>query len=310
MSFTVSVKQELNRLARERQCCRTAELASLFRATGSFHIMGGRQYGLTASFGLSATARNAVQLVRSFNLPLEVRVHEERRLGPHKRYEIRLEGGARLVQFLNEIGVLADDLSLQAEVPQRILARPCCRGAMLRGAFLAAGSVSAPGAPAHLEVYSTNSSYLDSVRKAADSLGVPLSSTERRRSLAIYTKNLKVIKDFLAAVGAHQSLLELEQRSILSTVTADANRRANFDQANAARCSRAAARQVRAIRQLQSRQSWVNLSDRLVEVAELRLENPSLTIAELGRRADPPLSKSAVNHRLRRLVKMAESPDR
>lgn len=85
----------------------------------------------------------------------------------------------------------------------------------------------------------------------------------------------------------------------------EANRRANCDQANAARCSRAAARQIRAIEKLQGSGGWDRLSGTLTEIAELRLDNPSATIAELGQLADPPLGKSAVNHRLRRLVALA-----
>lgn len=306
MSFTTSVKQELNHLSSERSCCRTAELASLIRAAGSFHILGGGRYGLHASFGMSATARTAVSLVKSFDLPLEVRVIEQHRLGQGKRFEIYMEGGARLVQFLNEIGVLADDMTLRESIPSRIFSRSCCRHAFLRGAFLAAGSVSEPGSPAHLEIYSDNAAFLQSIIEAAGETGIRLSLLERKRNSAAYSKNLRVIRDFLVSVGAHQAALEFEQQSIISSVKGDANRRANFDAANAARCSRAAARQVKAIKQLQQRDSWKRLSDGLLEIAELRLEHPYMTITELGRSADPPLSKSAVNHRLRRLVEMAE----
>lgn len=305
MSFTTEVKQELNRVARQRQCCRTAELAALFRAAGSFHIKARGEYGLHASFGLSATARTAVTLVRSFDLPLEVRVHEERRLGPHKRYEIHLEGGARLVQFLNEIGVLSDSLSLQEKMPPRIIHKSCCQSSFLRGAFIASGSVSEPGASAHLEVYSDSEAFLETARDAATGLGIGLSLTTRRRHPAVYSKKLATITDFLVATGAHQAALKLEERSVMSGIREEANRRANCDQANAARCSRAAARQIRAIEKLQGSGGWDRLSGTLTEIAELRLDNPSATIAELGQLAEPPLGKSAVNHRLRRLVALA-----
>jgi DNA-binding protein WhiA len=307
LSFTVNVKQELNHVSRERTCCRIAELAALFRAAGSFHIHGGQRYGLHASFGLSATARTAVLLVKAFDLPLEVRVHDERRLGPHKRFEIHLEGGVRLVQFLNEIGVLSDSLSLLDKVPQRIIGRPCCRAAFLRGAFLAAGSVSGPGKAGHLEIYSANEDFLEAVRDAAASEGIKLSIMKRRRNAAAYSKKLKEIRDFLVTVGAFRGALSLEEKAIISAVKEDANRRANFDQANAARSGRAAARQVAAINQLQRRQDWRQMSPLLTDMAELRLAHPSLSMAELGLRADPPLSKSAVNHRLRRLMELADA---
>ncbi|MEW6019357.1 MAG: DNA-binding protein WhiA [Pseudomonadota bacterium] len=307
MSFTTNIKQELNHVPRERGCCRTAELAALFRAAGSFHIHGGGDYGLHAAFGLSATARTALQLVRSFDLPIEVRVRDERRLGPHKRYEIHLEGGDRLVQFLNEIGILTDALSLQERLPGRIISRPCCRAAFLRGAFIAAGSVSEPGKPAHLEIYSSNSAFLETIAEAAAASNIALRLNESRKLPAAYTKNLAAIRDLLVATGAHEGAIAFEERSILSSIREEANRRANFDQANASRCSRAAAAQVEAIRALQATQAWERLSPGLQEVARLRLEHPSDTIAELGARADPHLSKSAVNHRLRRLVALASA---
>lgn len=306
MSFTALAKQELNRVSRERPCCKTAELAALFRASGSFHILARERYGLHASFGLSATARTAVSLTKSFDLPVEIRVREERRLGQRKRYEIYLEGGDRLVQFLNEIGVLSDRLSLQEKVPQRIVSRPCCRVSFLRGAFLASGSVSSPGSPAHFEIYSDSEEFLKTLAELAGESGLKLSIVRRRRHPAVYSKSLESIRNFLVAAGAHRAALEFEERSVMGAVREAANRRANCDQANAARCSRAAARQVRAVKALKRGGGWESLSRGLIEIAELRLKHPSFTIAELGRRADPPLSKSAVNHRLRRLVKKAE----
>lgn len=232
---------------------------------------------------------------------------EERRLGPHRRYEIHLEGGARLVQFLNEIGVLANDMSLEPGIPGRIISRPCCRTSFLRGAFIAAGSVSGPGAAAHLEIYSGSTEFLAMVQKLASQLGMEMSIKQQHDRAAVYTKNLSTIRDFLVATGAHEAALDFEERSIMSRVREDANRRANFDQANAARCSRAAADQIKAIEQLQLTDMLDRLPRGLQEMASLRLEYPSSTIAELGNRASPRLSKSAVNHRLRRLVSLSRT---
>lgn len=305
MSFTTAVKQELNRTVRERSCCRTAEIAALFRAAGSFHIKGRDRFGIHAAFGLSATARTAASLVKSFHLPFEVRVHEESRLRQGKRYEVWLEGGDRLVQFLNEIGILSDSLSLQERLPARLIKKPCCRTAFLRGAFLAAGSVNRPGAATHLEIYSQSDSYLDTVSEAARGAAIRLSRHQRVHNPAVYTKNLDTVRDLLVMMGAHQASLEFEERSIVSSIRADANRRANFDQANAVRSGLAAARQVRAINRLQESGQLDQLPGALKEMAELRLRHPFATIVELGRHARPPLGKSAVNHRLRRLVKLA-----
>lgn len=304
MSFTTSVKQELNHVTRERTCCRTAELAALFRAAGSFHIQGKDVFGLDASFGLSATARTAVSLVKSFDLPVEIRVREEKRLRQRKRYEIYLEGGSRLVQFLNEIGVLSDSMSLQENLPQRLIKRKCCQASFLRGAFLASGSVNEPGKPAHLEIYADSIDFLEAVLRAATQLEINLRLMSRQRHPAVYTKSLKTIRDFLIVTGAHEAALQFEERAILGTVREEANRLANCDQANAARCTAAAARQIQAIKELKKTGRLDRLPEALQEIAALRLEHPSATIVELGQKADPQLSKSAVNHRLRRILQL------
>ncbi len=305
MSFTITVKQELNRVRAERPCCRTAQLAAMFRAAGSFHIKGRERYGLEASFRLSATARSAVALVKSFQLPVEIRVREEKRLRRHKCFEIYLEGGSRFVQFLNEIGILSDGMSLRKTTPPRVIKRQCCRSAFLRGAFLAGGSVSEPGSSAHLEICAGGAAFLATVREAATGLDISLSKSVRRQRGFVYAKNLQVVRDFLVRTGAHEAALKFEQQAIMAAVREDANRRANCDHANAARCSRAGARQVRAIKALRRSGAWDNLDPGLLEVAELRLLHPSMTMMELGLKAAPPLSKSAVNHRLRRLLEIA-----
>ena len=305
MSYAIQVKQELNRIKPTRACCRTAQLAGLFRAVGTFHILADQRFGLNASFGLSSTARTAVFLLKSFGLPVEIRMTEDKRLGLDHRFEIHMEGGSRLVQFLNETGVLSDDLLLSGKLPRRIVSRACCRGSFLRGAFLAAGSVSAPGRASHFEIYSDNEVFLETVCEAATASGVELRITDRQRRPAAYCKSFQSIRDLLISSGAHQAALEFEERSIISGVRAEANRKANFDQANAGRCSHAAARQIKAIQILKETSKWNSLSDNLIQVAELRLRHQSDTIADLGRRSDPPLSKSAVNHRLRRLMAVA-----
>lgn len=303
-SFTALVKQELNRVRSERPCCRTAQLAALFRGAGSFHINGRERYGVDITLGLSATARNSVSMIRAFGLPVEIRVREEKRLGRHKRFEIYLEGGSRFVQFLNEIGIFSDHMSLRRATPRRIIRRQCCRAAFLRGAFLAGGSVNGPGSPAHLEICAGGPAFLTTVRKAAAGFDISLSMAVRRQRSFLYSKNLKAVRDFLVRTGAHETALKFEQQAIMAAVREGANRRANCDQANAARCSRAAARQVRAIEALRRTGAWDHLRPGLVEIAELRLRHPSSTIVELGQKAAPPLTKSAVNHRLRRIMQI------
>ena len=181
-----------------------------------------------------------------------------------------------------------------------MLARRCCRGAYLRGALLGAGSLSGPRDP-HLEIRTAEAEGARFLAEVAAREGAELQLLDRGRHAVAYAKGIEPIADALVAAGATDTVLVLEESSVLSAIRADANRLANADHANLVRTSRAAHAQLEAVRRL----DLDGLPDDLLELAQLRLRHPTASIAELASRCKPPLTKASAYRRLRRLVELA-----
>lgn len=305
MAFSRDVKRELGTLLPGTEHCRTAQLSGLLFGAGTFEIGAGGRYGVRLSLALPATARHALALLKPFGVSAEVRTVESAPIG--LRYEVMLGDEARELQLLNELGVLSDDLRLQLQVPRRLLQRHCCVVSFLRGLFLGCGSISAPGAPVHVEFTLADEQFAQQVQGLLARLELPFSLVLRERNAACYTKRSEMGADLLAVLGAHDARLRWEEHVVLGSIRERANRLANCDEANARRAAAAGERQASQVRALMAAPGWAALPDSLREVGVLRVEFPYLSLQELAARATPPLSKSALNHRLRRLL--AEAGD-
>jgi DNA-binding protein WhiA len=303
VSFTRDVKLELDTIVPEAEHCRRAQLSGILFGAGVFDIGSGGHFTVRLSLGLPATARHVLGMLKRFGVESSLRTMNAAPLG--LRYEVILGDEARDLQLLNEIGVLSDDLRVQMTVPRRLVERRCCLAAYLRGLFLGCGSISAPGAPVHVEFTVENGGLAEQIRGLLGRLALPFKLAERARNVACYCKRSQTAADLLAVLGAHEACLRWEEHAVLGTVREGANRLANCDEANARRAAAAAERQAGDARRLMASSSWAALPDSLREVAELRLRYPYLSLQELAGRASPPLSKSALNHRVRRLAALA-----
>jgi DNA-binding protein WhiA len=188
--------------------------------------------------------------------------------------------------------------------PKRVVGRSCCRGAYLRGALLGGGSLSGPRSP-HLELRTTSVEGAEFLRRLAAADDVRLGVLDRGRHAAAYAKGIDAIESILTAAGAGDTVLALEERSIVSAARGEANRLANADHANLVRTSRAAQQQLEAVRRLEREGTLQRLPDRLLEVARLRLRYPQLPLRELAAKCEPPASKASVHRRLNRLQELA-----
>jgi DNA-binding protein WhiA len=301
--FAEDVRAELTESLPPAAHCRLAQLAGVLRLAGSFHLHGRGEVHVTCDLGSSATARRTVALLRERGATCEVRTYQERRFARRSRFLVVIGGDPRSLQVLEEAGVLGASLAPTSELPRRVVARSCCRRAYLRGAFLAAGSVSSLRSGAHLEIRAAGLGSAEELAAIAREEGFALSVHEGRRYAMAYTKRAETIRDMLAALGAHGAELRHEEAAVLREVRGGVNRLTNADRANLGRQARAAALQRAAIVTLGGPE---NLPPELREVAELRLVHPEATLAELASMAHPPLSKAAVAGRLRRLVRRAE----
>jgi DNA-binding protein WhiA len=209
------------------------------------------------------------------------------------------------LQVLNELGVLDARLRPLARPPKRITARACCRAAYLRGALLAAGSVSAPPSP-HLELRTETREGAEFLRAAAAAAGIELHVLDRRDHSVAYAKGIDRIAETLAFAGASDAALALEERAVVGETKARANRQTNADHANLVRTSRAAHAQLEAVRRLEREGRLDRLPPRLREAAGLRLRHPSLPLRELALKCDRPATKAAMHRRLQRLIALAD----
>ena len=238
--------------------------------------------GVTLRTSSAAVARSAVRLWRSeFGLDSRLSPTEPDRFG-RTRYAVRTEGNGA-IQAADELRFAGGSRSAAG------------RAAYLRGAFQGAGSVTRPGGRGgyHLEIVHRDE---DFVRRVAAFSRVPLKVTRRRGRWIAYTKSADGVTSLLAQLGLNESVLEYEARAVLGEVKANANRVTNFDAANAGRIATAAARQQKALQAIDPSE----LPPALRDMLDLRLDNPDASLAELAQMGG--LSKSAVNHRLRRLL--------
>jgi hypothetical protein len=303
VSFTQDVKRELAAIVPAESHCARAQLSGLLFAAGTFEIASGGQYTVRVSSRLPAVARSVLSLLRPMGTHAELRTADTPPAG--LRYEVVLGDDPRHLQVLNEAGVLSDSFRVQLGVPARIVARRCCRVAFVRGAFLGCGSISPPGSAVHAEFTFESGELADDCRRLLARLGLHFRVTTRERNSACYTKRGDTAADLLAVLGAHTARLAWEEHLVFGEVRGRANRLANCDQANAGRAARAALRQTESFRALMADERWASVPSALRSVATLRLKHPYLSLPELAAKARPPLTKSALNHRLRRLEALA-----
>ena len=295
-AFGERVRRELTERPPRKACCKRALLCGLFRHAGTLELSG-RGVAVHADLGDAAAARFAFTLVRELGGDGQLATYREPRFGRATRVVLRLHGDHSL-QLLHEVGVLSTALAPVDEPPGRLLQRRCCRAAYLRGAFVAAGSVSAPRAPGHLELRAPEPVGAEFVRRIARADELALAVAARRGHAIAYTKSKPVIRELLAHMGAHDAVLTLDEAEVITRIRERANRVTNFDEANLTRQGSAARAQAAALAGL----DLDALHPDLREVAELRLGHPDLSLAELGRAARPPLSKATVAGRIRRLT--------
>jgi len=298
------LRDELAGIAPLRDCDRLAELSGLFHAAGSVHLRGRGKLSVHLDLAASAAARRAFSLLRAFGIESEIRTYRRPSFDRATRFQLHVPVTPAALRVLHEAGVLDTHGRPLERPPKRVVGRGCCRGAYLRGALLGAGSLSGPR-NAHLEIRTTSLDGARFLAAVAAQDGAELAVSDRARHAIAYAKGVETIADVLSLAGASSVVIALEERSVVAATRASANRLANADHANLVRSSRAAHRQLQAVRRLRDAGELERLSPRLLEVAELRLRHPALSLRDLARRCEPPATKAAVHGRLRRLEELA-----
>lgn len=300
---TSVVRDELVQVRAGKTCDRRAELAGLLRSAGTFQVLGSGRFALEATSEHAGVARRIYEaLSQAIGARGEVRLLEPGRGHPHKRYAVRAETTG--LQRLVEAGILDDVGAPGGRVPRRVVAKRCCVGAYLRGAFLARGSVSDPKAAAHLEIRADGDEGALELAELMGRAGADARAREHK-VWAAYVKSTAGIGAVLAAMGAHESYLRWEAGSVWKSVHVAAGRLANADAGNARRLARAAVTHLAAIEEIDQVRGIRALPPALREVAELRRRHPEASLEELGRLCSPPVTKAATADRLRRIARAA-----
>lgn len=304
MSFTAEVKDELSRVDPRRSCCSKAELAALIRIEGTLGISGPDRYRLEVATETAAVARTVIKLLHHiYGLKTELTV---RRSVLHKtnNYLITVPSQPSLAEALRDLGILGED-GLMLTIDPAVVKRDCCAIAFLRGAFLGGGFVADPHGDFHFELTAESEEMAEGLAALMARFGIEARVAKRRGLFAVYLKGAEPIVTFLALVGAHRALLRTEDVRIVKSMRNDVNRLVNAEIANQAKTAEAALEQLAAIRTIAEARGLDSLPPALAELAALRLEHPEVSLRELGELADPPLTKSAVYHRVRRIEEIA-----
>lgn len=299
-----TARAELAAIAPTRRCDRLAEVSALFHTAGTTHLRGRGVLAFHLDLAESAIARRAFALLRALRVETEIRTYRQRSFAQPTRLQLFVDGTPQALEVLEQAGIV-DRAGVPVERPPgRVVSRPCCRAAYLRGAFLGSGSLSGPRSP-HLEVRTPTHAGAAFLRSVASAVDVRLRVVDRAQHAAAYAKGWDAIEAYLGVAGASETVVSLEERALVAGLRSDANRLANADHANLVRQSRAARRQLEAVERLMADGELVTLAPTLQEAAALRRRYPALSLGELAERASPVVTKAAMARRLARLVALA-----
>ena len=296
MSFSANVKSELCRPEVEKGCCALAEAMGALLYANTFSADSIRIVTESRDLGLRLPRLFRKGLGVSFDL-----LPEE---GGSGKLTYTITDREKIRQVFSACGFSAET-SVSLHVNFALLEKDCCRRAFLRGAFLAGGSVTDPEKRYHLELSTTHWKVSRETGTLLLEMELPAKETERKGSSVLYYKQSEAIEDFLTAIGAPVSAMAVMEAKIEKDWRNEANRKTNCDSANVDKAVAAAQEQLAAIRKLEERAVLETLPEKLRQTAALRREYPETTLSELAELHEPPISKSAVNHRMRKLLTLA-----
>lgn len=304
MSYASEVKKELTTLEVHFGNAK-AELMALIRMNGSLGLSNHR-FILNVQTENPATARRIYSLLKQFyDVESELLVRRKMKLKKNNLYIVRLNKGSDYV--LKDLDIL-DGFQLKETVPLDFLDDDAKVRSYLRGAFLATGSVNNPETSSyHLEIYSLYEDHNQTICEMMNRYGLNARTAKRRSGYITYLKEAEKIADFLSLIGATSSMLKFEDVRIMRDMRNSVNRIVNCENANFNKVADAANRQIESIKYLDKKIGLNNLPVKLQEIAIARMAHPEISLKELGELVPGgPISKSGVNHRLRKIMEQAE----
>ncbi|MCR4771654.1 MAG: DNA-binding protein WhiA [Oscillospiraceae bacterium] len=297
MSFSSDTKSELCKAPMQKSCCALAELYGILLYCRSFTPAEVRI--ITEHRPFASRAEKLLKKAAGFGF--DSRPADD---APGKRTLVLTEPGK--LRRLSEMFGYDSLRSVAHHIDLGVLEEECCRASFIRGAFLAGGSVTAPSKGYHFELITGHYSVSREVCAILREMGFAPGSTSRTGNYVTYFKQSEAIEDILTTIGAPLAAMEIMGAKVEKEISNRVNRRLNCDEANLEKTVNASQQQLRAIAALERAGELDGLSDKLREAAVLRRDNPELTLQQLAALADPPVTKSCFNHRIRKITELAE----
>ena len=309
MSFSAKVKEELSGQWNTARHCQIAELAALIGLCGSILINSGNRYRIKIHTENQAVARKVFTLIqKTFNIEVDISIRRNM-VKKNVSYFVVVKEHEDALRILQAVKLVEESRNGFEEIQIMnpiVVQQTCCKRAFLRGAFLAAGSMSDPKKSYHFEIVCSALEMAEQIRLLICSFAMEAKIVQRKKVYVVYLKEGSQIVDMLNIMEAHVSLMELENVRILKEMRNTVNRKVNCETANINKTVSAAVKQLEDITYLKDTVGLEMLSEGLEDMALARLSHPDATLKELGEFLSPPVGKSGVNHRLRKLSELAD----
>lgn len=302
LSFSASAKAEICRNVPAKHCCALAQCFGILLFCNSFTVENIR---------IITESREFAQILprlfkKAFSMDFDVQPEPD----ASGKLHFHITDADKISDIMEWYGFdPADTLSMHINLA--VIEEDCCKAAFLRGAFLAGGSVTDPGKGYHMELNTTHQSVArEGFSLIREALGFSPKSAPRGGGQVLYLKQSDLISDFLTYLGAPVASMGVVEAKLEKDLNNKINRRCNCDDANISKVVEAAQEQLSAIRLLRERLLFEELADKLKQAAVAREENPEASLTELAAMMVPPITKPAMNHRLKKLVQMAREAEK
>jgi DNA-binding protein WhiA len=309
VSFSSKIKEEIGKHYSNARHCKIAETAALLSVCGRLLIKENRVKAIIFQTENAIVARKYFTLLKkTFNINTEILIRKNMTQKKSTTYLLIVKSHKQVQTLIQATKLVMDEESQEKGLlmDQLILQNTCCKRAFIRGVFLAAGSMSDPEKTYHFEVVLPDIRRARQLQEVINSFLIDAKIVARKRNHLVYVKEGSQIVDILNIMEAHISLMDFENVRILKEMRNSINRQVNCEAANITKTVEAASKQIDDIIFIRDTIGFDNLAEGLEEIAKLRVSYPEASLKELGTMLNPPIGKSGVNHRLKKLCCIAD----
>lgn len=303
MSFTGEIKRELSAFAPRKACCELAALTTLYAL-----LSEEKRNEIHLKTENITVARRIIILSRKLlGLELETDIRSNRSK-TRKQISVIVSGKEEIALLKEGLKMVSEKADIfQSRIDPSFSVEECCKRTVLQTAFLTSGFINSPKKSYHLEIATHKKHVFSDILSVAEELGIQMKTIQRQNKYVMYLKNNELICDFLGVIGIKRGLFQYHEIKLEKELKNDINRHMNCESANENKRLDTALTQIKALKLLKESKKMETLSPALLEAMELRLQNPTLSLAELAEQSPTPISKSGLNHRLKKLMELAKT---